>query len=340
MKFNHFDAPHIRHHESTRTLMLNMVVAMLFIYGLAYFYYGPRVIALGLCSIFTALITDVLCVLIARRRPNPRDYSAVVTGMLLPLLMPASINYYIVVIAAVFAIVVAKHPFGGVGHNVFNPAAAGFSFAAICFPDKLFLYPQPMHWLPLGSTADVLTVNGPAFTLSLGGLPQYRLLDMLLGNFPGPMGATNILVIAACLAYLSLRNTVRWEIPVFFLATAAVLALLFPRGGLELGLDLAMRARLTAYELMSGMLLFGSIFLMGDPVTTPKRDIAKMAFAATAGIVVMLFRRFGGFEDSFTFALLAMNAAVWGFDMLGERFARARRSKPDPQQTAKEQIPS
>lgn len=339
MRFDRFDAPHIRHHESALRVTLHVIVTLSFLYGLALFYYGPRALLLGCCSVLTAVAADILCTKIARRKLNPRDLSAVITGMLLPLMMPASIDYSIVVIAALFAIMVTKHPFGGTGYNVFNPAAAGFSFAAICFSDKMFLYPKPMNWLPLGSAADAVTVNSPAFTLSLGGLPQYDLLDMMLGNFPGPMGATNILVIAACLLYLILRNVVRWETPVFFLATAGLFSMLFCRGGAELGLGFTMRLQLTLFELMSGFILFGCVFLLGDPVTTPTRSRVRMVFATVCGVVVMLFRWFGGFDEPFTFALLLMNTAVFAFDILGERAVHKRRQL-QLQQSEKEQIPS
>ena len=321
MKLNTYEAPHIRYKESTRGLMSDALVTMLFIYFMALYYYGPRVIMLGLVSVVAAVLSDCVCVLLAGRRVNPRDLSPVVTGMLLPLLMPASVPYYVAAVAAVFAIVVAKQPFGGVGNNVFNPVAAGFCFVAICFTDQLFSYTAPLQHLPVFGVLDITTVNSPAFTLEVGGLPQYDLVDMALGNFPGPMGATNILVIVACLLYLVFRNTISWVTPLCFFATVGVYALLWPRVDSALLADATMRLQLVLYEMMSGMLLLGGVFLLGDPVTTPKRGWSKISFGVVAGLAVMLFRRFGGFEEEFTFAILFMNATVWGFDMLGEQAA-------------------
>lgn len=341
------DAPHIRHNENTRVLMIDAILAMLFLYGMAYFYYGPRVLVLGAAGLLTALACDILGVLFARRKLNTRDFSPIVTGMLLPLFFPAAIDYHVVVAGAVFAILVAKHPFGGVGHNVFNPAAAGFSFAAICFPDKVFAYTAPSVYLPLAGPIETPFVNSPAFTLSLGGVPRLELVDMLLGSFPGPMGATNILVLIACLLYLLFRRTVRWQTPVFFLLSVAFVSFAFPRGGEglttlsgaeiaahelifqgeQVALDFTARATMTAYEMMSGCLLLGAIFLLGDPVTTPKRDWSKIAFGIVSGVMAMLFRRYGGFEEAVPFAVLLMNASVWGFDMVGERLAHLLRSR-------------
>lgn len=327
MKHNTLDAPHIRHHENTRTLMTDAALALLFIYGMAFFYYGPRVAMLGGVSVLTAVVADTICNRIARRPVNFRDLSPIVTGMLLPLLMPASISYYLVIVAAAFAVVVAKHPFGGTGYNVFNPAAAGFSFIALCFPERLFAYPVPLTWLPVFGAIEPAMGDSAAFTLSVGGMPGYNFTEMLLGNHPGPMGATNILVIVACLLYLVLRNTIHWESTLCFFATVALWAFLFPRTGAEFQLTFPLRIRMMAYELMSGMLLLGGGFMLGDPVTTPKRRSAKIAFSFASGIVVMLFRRFSSLEGSLPFAVLLMNAGVWGFDMIAERIASFRRHK-------------
>jgi len=301
--------------------MGDAVLVLLILYAMAFYYYGPRAIALGLWSACISAAADIVCVKVRRRKIHYRDLSPIVTGLLIPLMMPATVPYHVVAAAALVAIVVAKHPFGGVGHNVFNPAAAGFSFAAICFGQALFVYPNPLQKLPVFLNAELEIVTGisTAFTLRLGGTPQYELVDMALGNFPGPMGATNILVILACLLYLVFRGTVRWQMPLSFFATVFLFALLFPR------LD-ASRLMSVGYEMMSGLLLFGGVFLLGDPVTTPKRDLSKVAFGFASGVVVMLYRRFGNMEEGFTFAILLMNASVWTFDMLGERlYCKLRR---------------
>ncbi len=314
MKLIQQPAPHIRVAQTTRGVMGDAVAALGFLYAMAYYYHGPRAPVLGLGSVAVCLACDVACNFITRGGHNIRDLSAIVTGLLLPLMMPATVGYGVVATAGLFAMLVAKAPFGGTGHNVFNPAAAGFSFAVVCFGGSLFLYPPPAFKAPVWGPSDAVLAASPAFTLRMGGTPGYDITDMLVGNYPGPMGATNILVLAACLLYLVFRGTVRWSMPFSFFATVGVLAWLFPRsaaGGLSS----------VGFELATGLLLFGGIFLLGDPVTTPKREMSKVAFGITAGAVVMLFRHFGRQEEELTFALLLMNAAVWGFDMAGERVA-------------------
>ena len=152
-------APHIRHIQTTRGVMGDAVTALSFLYAMAVYFYGPRALWLCFVSVGVCFGCDVLCDLANKRRHNLRDFSSVVTGMMIPLMLPASVPYPIVITAGVFGIIVAKHPFGGVGHNIFNPAAAGFSFAAICFDKALFTYPPPNQALPVFGAIEFSTVH-------------------------------------------------------------------------------------------------------------------------------------------------------------------------------------
>jgi electron transport complex protein RnfD len=325
VRLNPQNPPHIRSRETNSTIMFDAIIAMLPLYAMATYFYGVRALVLGLVGLLTAMLTDSLCVGLGGKIPNLRDLSAPVTGLIIPLLMPASVRYSIVVVAVIFGIVVAKHPFGGTGENIFNPAATGMAFAIICWPTEVFTYPIPFSRLPLMITADtvVKTTASPGATLALGGLPTSDLLDLLLGNVAGPMGAANILVLLTCLLYLAVRRVVRAEVTLSFLAGAALTALLFPR---------AAGATAVLYELMSGMLLFGAIFMVNDPVTSPKRHIPMMVYGAVTGIASIVFRHLGSFEESFFFALLVMNSTVWLLDLWGEHMSRnVRRKNREPE---------
>jgi len=294
--------------------MGDVVLSMLVIYTMSFYYYGVRVAALMLTGIAGSVLADWACLIVRGKRPGLRDISVVVTGMMIPLVLPASIPFHVVVVAAVFGIFVAKHPFGGTGHNVFNPAAAGIAFVTVCFPAQVFSYPIPLEPLSVFPGPELTSVNAPAFTLLLGGVPSYDWQEMVFGNYPGPMGATNILVILTCLLYLVLRGTVRWQAPVAFLAVFCVLCWVFPRNGME-RLDSVM------YETMSGAVLFGCIFMMNDPVTSPARGWSKVIYSAGTAVMVLAFKRGGRLEEEFAFVLLLMNAGVWGIDMIGEKIA-------------------
>lgn len=144
MKLNRRAAPHIRHQESSRTLMSDVILLLLVLCALEFLYYGPRALMVCAAAVIPAVIADAACTLLRGRAPNPRDLSPIVTGLIIAMMMPASVPYYVPAAASVFAIAIVKHPFGGTGHNLFNPAAAGFSFAAICWPGLVFMYPHAL----------------------------------------------------------------------------------------------------------------------------------------------------------------------------------------------------
>lgn len=293
--------PHIHGRETNVTIMGDMILALLPLYVMAYIYYGPRSAVLGLVGAGTCLLADWLCSLISGRKINFYDLSPLVTGLILPLAMPATVPYYIIITAALFAIMIVKYPFGGTGYNLFNPAAAGFAFAVFCWPQQMFRYPVPMQSIPIFGEITATIAESPAYVMKLGAVPDIDQLNILLGNFAGPMGATNILVMAACLLFLVIRNVVNWRIPLCYAAAVVLFVLMFPRTHLT-------GWQAVLYEMAAGSLTFGGIFVLNDPVTAPKRNIPKAIYGAVAGTVTMIFRYYGGFEQGVMFAVLLVNA--------------------------------
>ena len=319
MKFEKSNAPYIRYHESSRTVMSDIIIALLPLYIMAAYYYGVRAILLGAVGVLSSVVFDCICIKFAGKKINPRDLSAVVTGMILPLMMPATIPFITVVTAAFVAIAVAKHPFGGVGNNLFNPAATGYAFAALCWTNEMYTYPVPMTHIGIALTDTIKYTQSPAYTLSQSGVPNYDFLDMLLGNFPGPMGATHILVLMACMIFLIYRKTINWQTPVCFLVTAAVLAALFPR------ILTGNMLQSVMFELFSGIMIFTSVFILPEPVTSPKRIVAKSIYAAVGAAIAMIYRHFGGLAEGIVFGVLLLNALAPVVDRMGEKIIRTVR---------------
>lgn len=300
------NAPHVRQSESVVTMMWDVVIALLPIYLMSFFYHGTRSIMLGLCGVFSCAVFSVIGSIVLREKPVA-DLTPAITGLIIPLLMPADIPYYILIVACAIAIFVVKVPFGGTGNNLFNPAAVGFASVAICWPELIFRYPVTMKVIEVFGESTVATAQSPAYSLSLGAVPDYEVLDMLLGSAPGPMGATNILVVVACGIFLIVRKDINWLSPVSFLVSYAVLCVSFPRIG-----GPAFDA--LCYELFSGTLIFGAFFMLPEPVTSPKRDFGKLMAGIATGIAVFLFRYFGEFEMGFASALILMNVFSPVFD--------------------------
>lgn len=266
-------------------------------------YYGGRPVILVLIGLVSAVLCETVCCLLMRRIPTVLDGTAAVTGCLIGVLMSPTSPYWLPAVAAAFAILVAKMPFGGTGRNLFNPAAAGIALVTLCFSSQFFTYPDPSlnAPLPLGDVSDVITAVSPATQLATGGTTVYSWNTLLLGDFPGPIGATAIAVLAACALYLFTRRTASPLITLPYLAVCALCAVCFPRvaGGADTSLML---------ELCSGYLLFCGVFLLTDPVTAPRYWLGRIVYGALAGLLVMLLRYFGRFEAGACFAVLLMNA--------------------------------
>lgn len=313
------NAPHVRQSESVVTMMTDVIVALLPIYLMAFFYHGARSLVLGLCGALCCSVLSVLGALLLREKPVP-DLTPIITGLIIPLLLPADIPYYIVISACAVAIFVVKIPFGGTGSNLFNPAAVGFASVAICWPELVFRYPATMQAIEIFGESTAKIAQSPAYSLSLGAVPDYNVLDMLLGSAPGPMGATNILVVAACGIFLIVKKAINWITPVSFIVPYALLCLLFPRIG-------GSPFEALCYELFSGTVVFGAFFMLTEPVTSPKRDFGKLMAGISSAIVVFLFRYFGGFEMGFASALIVMNVFSPIYDAICESVLHVSRHK-------------
>lgn len=211
--------------------------------------------------------------------------------------------YWVPAVAAAFAIVVVKMPFGGTGRHVFHPAAAAMALCAVCFPTRVFTYPDPglNVPIPLGDTAGVITALSPAEQLSSGAQISYHWITLLRGDFAGPIGATAIAVLLACMLYLFARHTASPLIVLPYLLTCAACAALFPRTAGSAGNSVMM-------ELCSGMLLFTGIFLLTDTVTAPRHWLGRVVYGVLAGALVMSLRHFGRFPCTAFFAVLLVNA--------------------------------
>lgn len=263
-----------------------------------------------------AVLVGVVCDWLVRRFLHQEwqkyDLSFMVTPIIYTLLLPATAPYWMVALGVALALFIAKAPFGGYGKNIFNPAAFAAAFMVISWPDIMLKYPTVFEPIGFESVPNV-TVNYSAnYYLLMGGAPKINLLDALLGNFSGPMGATCLLVIGACALYLIFHRTLSWQIPVGTLSVVILWSLIFP---------VVTTGWITSitYELIAGVLVFGVVFMASDPSTIPSTNAGKLLFGILLGLITMLFRTFGATELSFVFALLLMNALSEFCDVLGER---------------------
>lgn len=327
-------------HEGN-ALNKDFISMMIPLFIMAFFFYGPRVILLALAGVVTAKLTDRFAGLLRGRRYNPTENSSVVMALVVVLLMPASIRYRVVVMAVIVAVLVGKEAFGGYGSYPFNPAAVGYCVAAISWPNEVFRYPEPQVWF-LNSTwsperlRELLTlesanlVEGPSSILKSGGLPSVENWSLILGDYVGPLGVTSFIVVLACALFLVVRRRMPLSAPIAFLATAALVALVFPRvpeGAWQILpiYNFPQRFDAMKFEVLAGALPFAAVFLVCEPCTLPKATASRIIYGILLGVATMMFRYFGTFEMGICFAILLVNAVSGYFDRAVARKASRRK---------------
>ena len=278
-------APHDRGSLSTKTVMRDVLLALLPTAVLGIWAHGWYAGFIMLVSIAAAVVTEYLFNLATKRGNTIGDASAVVTGLLLALTLPAQVPVYVPVLGAVFAILVVKCLFGGLGHNIMNPALAGRSFLLISFGASM-----------TGYTLDGVSAATPLAEAAAG--HSVDVVAMALGNTSGVIGSSALGLLAGGI-YLLLSRGITWEIPTATIGSAAAFLALFGGHGLD-----------PAYlvpQLLGGGLLMAAFFMATDPVTGPSTTKGQLLYGALTGVLIGLFRVKGNAADSTTYAVLLAN---------------------------------
>ena len=316
-------SPHIRTGEDTRSIMLDVLIALLPALVVAAWMFGLRAILNTVLSVLGCLFFEWGYRKLLKKPDSTGDLSAAVTGVRLAYTLPVSIPWWILLIGDAFAIILVKQLFGGIGKNFMNPALAARAF--------LFSWPVAMtRWVaPLSyrsffnpNLADAVTSATPLAALKGGALPQgLTLLQDFLGQVGGSMGEVSAFALLLGGCYLLVRRTISPRIPLAFLGTVAVLTFLFPQGNPRLGWML--------WQLCSGGVMLGAIFMATDYTTSPVNPRAQIVFGVGCGALTVFIRYFGSYAEGVSYAILIMNAAVWLLDkaLPNKRFGAVKEKK-------------
>lgn len=286
-------SPHIRSSVSTQRIMLDVTIALMPAAVAGIIIFGWRALLVLAVTTLSAVLAEFVFNLIIKKEQTISDLSAVVTGLLLGLNVRADAPVWQCVLGAVFAIVVVKCFFGGLGCNFANPAITGRIFMMICFASTVGGGAE----LATNETGgeELITSATPLQALKSGGeLPS--LLDMFLGNHGGAIGETCTLALLIGFAYLVARRVIYFETPLIFIGTVFVLSLIVDNS-----------FNVALYQVLGGGLALGAIFMATDYVTTPITRSGKMIFAVGAGLITYLIRSFGNYAEGVSFAILIMN---------------------------------
>jgi len=298
-------APHIQDKKkSTKKTMLLVCIALLFPTVGGIYYFGIYSLFVVIISVITAITTEYTAKLL-RKQEFKMDGSAIVTGMLLALVLPPRIPLWIVVIGSAFAIAIIKEAFGGLGHNIFNPALAARAFLAVTFAGMMTRWIAPIT--SIVSMDSVTTATPLSESFSYSGNSSELYLDLFLGNTGGCIGETSVLLILIGGILLLVFGVVKWRIPAVYIGTVFLLTWIIP------GQD-------PLFHVLAGGLFLGAFFMATDYVTAPMTAKGQYIFAFGAGVFVVMIRLYGSMPEGVAFSILLMNA----FTPLIDRYVRPK----------------
>lgn len=296
-------SPHLHTKTSTGSLMRDVVIALLPAVIVSVLFYGWSALLLLGVSVASCVLLEYLITKYMLKRPSTVcDFSAVVTGILLALNLPSTTPWWVVFIGAVVAIGVAKMTFGGLGQNVFNPAIAGRVFLLISFPTYMTDWTVPQGFLPVDATSGA-TLLGIVKEGGVAALGDVNYLDMLFMNIGGSAGELSAIALIAGFIYLLARKVIKPYITLSILVTVTVFS------GIFWLIDPAQYTD-PLFNLLTGGMLLGSIFMATDYVTSPMSNMGGVIFGVGIGLLTMLIRYFGAYPEGMSFAILIMNSTV------------------------------
>ena len=286
-------SPHIRDGITTNLIMLDVIIALLpaTIWGILRF--GINALIVVVVSIITAIFSETTFNIILKRQNTINDLSCIVTGLILALNMPPNIPIFIPIVGVIFAIVVAKMLFGGLGQNFINPALAGRCFCHISFAVFMNNFTSEM-------SVDVYTSATPLAILKEG--QEINLLDLIFGYIPGTIGEISVVCLLLGAIYLIAKKVIDIKIPITYIVTCIVFIMLFSNKTTNTNYILG--------ELFSGGLIFGAFFMATDYVTAPITPLGKILYGILLGVLTGIFRLYGKTTESISYVILMSNLLV------------------------------
>ncbi|MBE6895866.1 MAG: RnfABCDGE type electron transport complex subunit D [Ruminococcaceae bacterium] len=316
-------SPHYRSERTISKVMIDVVIAMIPISAMSVVFFGWRALALTLICVGACIAFETIFNHIAKKRNTVDDFSAVVTGMLLSFNLPVTAPYWVAVIGALFAIVVVKMLFGGLGKNFANPALAARAFL-FSWPTIMTTFVRPFITPGLPVLYDPIFTNGaempeyidtittatPLASLKSGTLPDISLADMFIGNIGGCLGEVCAAAIILGGLYMLFRGVITWHIPVTYIGTVALITFIFPLTGGHFDWQFM------TYELLSGGLLLGAFFMATDYSTSPVTAKGKLIFGIGCGLLTVFLRYYSGYSEGVSYAILIMNVLAYPIDKI------------------------
>ena len=302
-------SPHIRSVENTRSIMLDVIIAMLPALFWAIYNFGFKALLSVVVSVVACLFWEWLYRKLLKKPQSIGDLSAVVTGMLLAFVCPPELPWWALVIGAFFSIVVVKQLYGGIGCNFLNPALAGRAILLASYATAMTTWTLPSSKLDtVVSTATPLAIMKEGTVEKFTELTtNYSVADMFIGRVGGSLGEVSALALLLGGAWLLIRKVISWHTPVAFIGTVAILTLISAPAGID-------NVQYMLYNVFGGGLMLGAIFMATDYASSPVTKPGQLIFGIGCGLITCFIRRFGSYPEGVCYSILIMNCTTWLLD--------------------------
>ena len=284
-------SPHAVNNEDTQRIMGMVILALIPSLCVSTYVFGPRVLILTAVCVLSSVLFEYLWNMLMKKPQTVGDLSAALTGLLIAFNVPSNLPYYIAVIGSAIAIIVVKNLFGGLGHNLFNPAITARVVLFISFATQMTTWPVPRT-----AATDAVTGPTPLGLLKEGGADLPSNMDMFLGTIGGSMGEVSAIALIIGGLFLIWKKVISPITPVCFIGTVFVIAFI-ATGDINMAI----------FHILAGGVMLGAFFMATDYVTTPLLPLGKVIFGVGCGIMTMLVRLFGAYPEGVSFAILLMN---------------------------------
>lgn len=308
-KFLVSSSPHIGNYLTTKRIMIHVIIALCIPLVASTVIFGLYSLFIVFLAVVSAVFGEWLFNIATKKNSTIGDFSAVVTGMILGMNLPPSVPFYFPIVGGIFATMLVKMLFGGIGQNFANPAATARIFLTLSWTGQMTKFMAPLTYsngisdffagftkLYVTTATPLAEIKGTALT----GMVDLDLLDLFLGRIGGSIGEVSAIAILLAALYLIVFKIIDWRIPLVYVLTIAILALIFYENGYRYILP----------SILSGGVLFAGVFMFTDYSTSPHTRLGVCIFAFGGGLITMLIRRFGGFNEGACFSILLMNLLV------------------------------
>ena len=283
-------SPHVRSGTTTSKIMLHVMIGLFPALGMSAYFFGGRALMLTGCCVLSAIVWERLCNLVMKKPNSTGDLSAAVTGMILAFNLPVTLPYWMAVIGTFVAIVIVKQLFGGLGQNFANPAAVGRIVLMLSFTGEMTRWAIPFY-----NPDKIVTGATPLATRA----EEY--IDLFIGKTAGCLGETSAAALLLGGVYLVIMKVITPHAPIAYIGTVYVFSWIFDQDPL--------------YQILSGGIMLGAIFMATDYVTTPISSLGKVIFGVGCGIITCVIRFWGSYPEGVSYSILLMNIITPYIDM-------------------------